>query len=104
MEVDREVLTKLLEALIEASAYWQREATLYQLLFSGACQMRGLTEEQAQNAAERARTEKYPQIEEASRSELAELLAKLPQVLEILAREREFAAILAKLPPQMRPN
>jgi hypothetical protein len=65
MEIDKDVLIKLLESFVDTSEVLQREMVLYQMLFSSACKARGLSAAQAQKAVEQGRELLAPKIRDA---------------------------------------
>jgi hypothetical protein len=91
MEIDRETLIKLLEAFADASEVLHRELMLYQLLFTAACKAKGLTEGEIQKAVNRVRMESTETINEVSRATHQGLLAKLPQLVDLLASDQDAA-------------
>jgi uncharacterized protein YoaH (UPF0181 family) len=91
MEIDRGTLIKLLEAFVDTSELLQRELMLYQTLFAAACKTAELSETETQNAVERGREAMAQKI-----SEYQALLAKLPQVVDLLDSNRDEAFRLLK--------
>ncbi len=105
MEIDRQALTKLLEAFADTAEVLQRELMLYQLLFYGACRTKGLTDEETQKLVERGRTQSIERIRAKCHPEHQDLLAKLPQIIDLLASDQDAASkLLREWIPKGRPN
>jgi hypothetical protein len=105
MEIDRYVLTQLLEAFVDYATVLQRELMLYQLLFQGACQAEGLTPQQIEKALERARQTQGPKIREATHAMYKDLLAKVPSIIDLLADDQTKAlTFLKEWMPKGPPN
>ncbi len=96
MELDKHVLIKLLEAFVDTSEVLQREVMLYQTLFAAACKTNGLNEAQTQKAVERGREAMTLKISSSCREQYLALLAKLPQIVELLDSNRDEAFRLLK--------
>ena len=96
MEIDKSNLIKLLEAFVDTSEVLQRELMLYQTLFAAACQTSGLDEAETKKAVERGREAMTPKINSASREQYLSLLAKLPQIVELLESNQGAALRLLK--------
>jgi hypothetical protein len=105
MEIDRNTLIKLLEAFADTSEVLQREFMLYQMLFSSACKARGLNETQALKAVEQGRELLAPKISDTCRKDYLALLAKLPQIVDMLdSRKDEAFRLLKEWTPKGPPN
>jgi hypothetical protein len=105
MNIDRHTLIKLLEAFVDTSEVLQRELMLYQTLFAAACKAKGLDETQTQKAVTRAREEMAPKISAESREQYLDLLAKLPQIVDMLDSDRDEAfRLLKEWTPKGPPN
>jgi hypothetical protein len=105
MEIDRHMLIKLLEAFVDTSEVLQRELMLYQALFAAACKAKDLDESQTQKAVERGREAMTPKISAACREQYLDLLAKLPQIVELLGSNRDEAfRLLKEWTPKGPPN
>ena len=105
MEIDRETLIKLLEAFVDTSAVLQRELMLYQQLFTAACQATGLTEDEIQTAVARGRMESSEKLNDISQTIHQSLVAKLPQLVDLLASDHDAALqFLGEWAPEGRPN
>jgi hypothetical protein len=105
MEIDRNTLIKLLEAFVDTSEILQRELMLYQTLFKAACKTSGLDETETQKALERGREAMTPKINAACREHYLTLLAKLPQIVDILDSNQEEAfRLLKEWTPKGQPN
>ena len=105
MEIDKHILIKLLEAFVDTSEVLQRELMLYQTLFAAACKTSGLDETQTQKAVERGREAMTPKINVACREQYLSLLAKLPQIVELLDSNRDEAfRLLKEWTPKGPPN
>jgi hypothetical protein len=105
MEIDKQSLIKLLEAFADSSEVLQRELMLYQMLFASACKVRGLTEEEAKKAVDIGRAEASERIKKACQSEHQALLAKLPQLVDLLVSNQDVALrFLKEWTPKGPPN
>src|ERR1022692_5349795 len=105
MEIDKHILIKLLEAFVDTSEVLQRELMLYQTLVAAACKTSGLDETQTQKAVERGREAMTPKINVACREQYLSLLAKLPQIVELLDSNRDEAfRLLKEWTPKGPPN
>lgn len=91
MEINRETLIKLLEALADTSEVLHRELMLYQLLFTAACKAKGLTEDEMQKAVARGRMESAEKIDWAAQTIHQSLRGKLPQLVDLLASDEDAA-------------
>lgn len=96
MEIDRQNLIKLLEAFVDVSEFFQRELLLYEMLFSAACKAKGLDEKQTQDAVTRGRSASARRIKEVCQAGYQSLLAKLPQIVDLLASDQDAALRLLK--------
>ncbi len=105
MEIDKHILIKLLEAFADTSEVLQRELMLYQTLFAAACKTAKLNEAETQKAVERGREVMAPKINAACREGHQGLLAKLPQIVELLDSDRDEAfRLLKEWTPKGLPN
>jgi hypothetical protein len=105
LEIDKYVLIKLLEAFVDNSEVLQRRLMLYQTLFAAACKSKGLDEAQMHKVVERGRAEMAPKISAACREDYLGLLAKLPQIVELLDANRDEAfRLLKEWTPKGPPN
>jgi hypothetical protein len=105
MEIDKQILIKVLEAFAETSETLQHELMLYQSLFATACKTAGLNEDETKKATERGRAAIYPKIKLACREAHQDLLAKLPQIVELLAsRQDEALRVLKEWIPKGPPH
>ncbi|MGA2100458.1 MAG: hypothetical protein ABSG34_05100 [Candidatus Sulfotelmatobacter sp.] len=91
MEVDRETLIKLLEAFVDASELLQRELMLYQILFQAACKTSALGEDGMKELVDRGRKASAQKIKESSQASYRDLLAKVPQIVDLLDTNRDEA-------------
>jgi hypothetical protein len=105
MEIDKHTLIKLLEAFADTSEVLQRELMLYQTLFAAACKTAGLNEVETQKAVERGREAMAPRINAACREGHQALLAKLPQIVDMLdSNQNEAFRLLKEWTPKGPPN
>jgi len=105
MEIDRDALIKLLEAFVDTSEVLQRELMLYQGLFTAVCKAKGLDDNQTREAAERGREAMAAKISAVSREQYLALLAKLPQIVDILdSNQNEAFRLLKEWTPKGPPN
>jgi hypothetical protein len=105
MEIDKHILIKLLEAFVDTSEVLQRELTLYQTLFAAACRAKGLDETQTQKTVKLGREKMASKIQDASREQYLDLLAKLPQIVDMLDSNRDEAfRLLKEWTPKGPPN
>ena len=105
MEIDRQALIKLLEAFVDVSEVFQRRGMLYQNLFSAACKANGLNDEEIQKVFDAGRKEVSPKIDEECRSDYLSLLAKLPQIVDLLdSNQDEAFRLLKEWTPKGLPN
>jgi hypothetical protein len=105
MEIDRQTLIKVLEAFVDASEVLQRELMLHQMLFSAACKTKGLTEEETQKAVDRGRIASTERIKASCQANYQSLLAKLPQLVDLLASDQDAALrFLKEWTPKDPPN
>jgi hypothetical protein len=105
MEIDKDKLVGVIEALIKTAHQFEREMILYQLLFHGLCQKEGLTTEQIQQLLDRTREVSAPRIAEMTKAAHQDLLAKAPRIVELLDANRdEFLRLLKEWTPQGPPN
>lgn len=91
MEIDRQRLVKLLEAFADVSELLQRDLMLYQTLFTAVCKAKGLDENATQQIVERARAETATRIRDASQANYQDLLAKIPQIVDMLSSNQDAA-------------
>jgi hypothetical protein len=78
---------------------------LYQTLFTAACKTSHLDEPQIQQAVERGRAAMTPNITAACREQYLDLVAKLPQIVELLDSNRDAAfRLLKEWTPKGPPN
>ena len=91
MQVEREVLIKLLGAFADAMEVVHRELALYQMLFTAACKAKGLTDEETKQAADRGRIAVAEKIDEACTKDYRTLLDKLPQIVDLLDSDQDAA-------------
>jgi hypothetical protein len=96
MEIDKDTLTKLLEAFVDTAEVLQRELMLYQTLFAAACKAKGFNETETEDIVAKARPTMMPRINAASRESYQALLAKLPQIVDMLASDQGEALRLLK--------
>jgi hypothetical protein len=105
MDIDRDTLIKLLGAFVDTSEVFQRELILYQTLFAAACKAKGLDEIQTQKAVGSGRETMAPRINAANREQYLALLAKLPQIVDMLDSNRDEAfRLLKEWTPKGPPN
>ena len=105
MEIDKQKLIAILEAMIDTAHVFERELMLYQLIFKGFCQQQGLDEHGAQTVLDRARAASADRIKEATEKGYRDLVAKIPQLVDLLDSNRdEFLKILSEWKPQGPPN
>jgi hypothetical protein len=105
MEVDRQTLIKLLEAFVEASELLQREVMLYQILFQAACLSKNLNANEMKEVVDRGRVASAEKVREASQASYRDLVAKVPQIVDLLDSNREEAMrILREWKPKGPPN
>lgn len=105
MEIDRETLIKLLEAFVDVSEVLQRELMLYQLLFEGFCQSKGLNDQEKQRLLDGYREASRAKISAASGESYRSLLDKLPRIVDLLASDRDAALrLLKEWTPKGPPN
>ena len=76
---------------MDTSEVLQRELMLYQTLFGAACKTAGLDEIETQKALARGRETMAPKINAASREAHQVLVAKLPQLVDLLASDQGAA-------------
>jgi hypothetical protein len=96
MEIDRQILINLLEAFVDVAEVRQREAMLYQMLFTSACKAKGLDENAAKQIVDRARIDLADRITKANQPDYLDLVAKLPQIVDILGSDQNAALRLLK--------
>jgi hypothetical protein len=105
MEIDRDILIKLLGAFVDTSEALQRELMLYQLLFTAACKAKGLDENQTQKAVEQGRQMMAPKISDTCRKDYLALLGKLPLIVDMLDSQKDEAfRLLKEWTPKGLPN
>lgn len=105
MAIDKQKLIALLEVFVQTSELFRREQMLYQMLFAAACKTNGLDEEKTRQAVERGRSALKEKIKEASQKDFRDLLAKLPQIVDMLeAHQDEALRILREWKPTGLPN
>jgi hypothetical protein len=105
MEVDRDVLIKLLEAFADTSEVLHRELMLHQMLFKAACQDKGWNEGEIENALNLARQRSMERISAACRPNHQSLLEKLPRIVDLLASHQDEALrVLKEFVPKGKPN
>lgn len=105
MEVERQTLTKLLEAFVEASEALQRELMVYQLIFEGMCKTQNLNEKERQRLLEGARQVTSAKIRELNSEKYHSLLASIPQIVDLLASDQDAALrLLKEWTPKGPPN
>jgi hypothetical protein len=105
MEIDRETLIKLLEVFADTAEVFQRESALYQLLFTAACKAKGLTDGEIQAAVDRGRIESADRIKTTFQAGHQSLLARLPQLVDLLASDQDAALkLLRESTPKGLPN
>jgi hypothetical protein len=91
MEVDRNTLIKLLEAFVGASEDLQRELGFYQMLFATAWKEQGRSDESRHEAVDRARAVAEEKIRAHYEAGFRDLVAKLPQIVDMLAQDQDAA-------------
>ena len=96
MEIDREVLLRILEAFVDASEISRRELMLHQMLFAAACKIKGLTDEEIEKAVDRGRVALTEQIQAASQADYQSLREILPRLVELLVSDQDAALRLLK--------
>jgi hypothetical protein len=105
MEIDRYILSQLFEAFVDSATILQHELMLYRFLFQGACQAEGLTPQQMEKVLERARQTQGPKIREATREIHKDLVAKIPEIIDLLSADQTKAlTFLKEWMPKGRPN
>jgi hypothetical protein len=105
MEIDKQILVKVLEAFADTSERLQHELMLYQSLFAAACKTAGLNESETRKAVERGREAMYDKIKLACQEAHQDLLGKLPQIVELLDSNRDEAfRLLKEWTPKGPPN
>ena len=105
MEIDKQILIKVLEAFADTSEVLQHELMLYQSLFAAACKTAGLNDGETRKAVERGREATSPKIKLACREAHQDLLARLPQIVELLDSNRDEAfRLLREWTPKGPPN
>ena len=105
MEIDKHTLVKLLEAFVDTAEIFQRDLILHQTLFAAACKANGLDEIQTQKAVERGREAMSQRISDARREEYLSLVAKLPQLVDMLELNRDEAfQFLKEWTPKGKPH
>src|SRR5262249_52299876 len=96
MQVDKQALTKLLEAFVDVVELFHRESMLYQMLFTADCKAKGLNEDEIHEAVEAGRNVSAEKIREASEPSYKDLLAKIPQIVDLLDSNPDEAFRLLK--------
>jgi hypothetical protein len=105
MEIDKDLLIKLLAAFVGTAETLQRELMLYQTLFTAACKTSGYDEAKTQAAVDLGREAMTPKISAACREHYLNLLAKLPQIVDMLGSNRDEAfRLLKEWIPEGPPN
>src|SRR5690349_10223351 len=105
MEIDKDTLTKVIEAILNSSQTFQRELLLYQLIFQTFCEREGLNDEMRQQIVDRARELSATRIAGVAEAAHKELLAKVPQIIELLdSNQDEALRLLKEWKPTGAPN
>lgn len=105
MQIDKNMLVKLLEAFADVSEVLQRELTLYVSLFNSACGAQGLDQKQTQEAIGLARKAIGEKIRKQNEQDYQNFLEKLPQIVDLLASDQDEAfRVLKEWIPKGPPN
>jgi hypothetical protein len=100
MEIDREQLIRIIEAILETTYEIECELAMYQLIAAAMFQERNLAPEQVRELLDKTRLTTWPKIMAEHQPGHKALLEKVPKLVDRLQSSQEFLRLLREWRPQ----
>jgi len=105
MELERENLIKIMEAMMDTSYVLEKEMNLYRDLFRACCAAKGLTPEEIERAAQYGRTARTAEAETLALESHRSHVAAIPRIVDLLGRDyAQVLALVKSISPKGLPN
>jgi hypothetical protein len=105
MEINRDKLIKIIEAMLDTAHVFECELVLYQVIVRMLCREHGVGPERMQEIVDKIRASIESEIKTKYGVSHRDLLAKVPKLVDLLnSNQDEFARILKEWTPKGPPN